>query len=108
MMRQEPAAMRDFSPVYVRYGSSATGRYASGDRAVSASLRKRTSERLPRYVRLVPLADICIAADFLFDDFVGASEHCRRHFEAERLAGHAFVARQAALPSCQGSSSCLL
>jgi len=32
---------------------------------MSASPQKRTSERLPRYVRLVPKGDIRIAADFL-------------------------------------------
>src|SRR5262245_22675931 len=32
-------------------------------RGLSASLRKRTSDRLPCYVRLVPKADICIAAE---------------------------------------------
>jgi len=35
--RQETAALRDLSPVYVRYGSSAAGRYASGGRVMSAS-----------------------------------------------------------------------
>src|SRR5262245_4530319 len=30
---------------------------------MSASLRKRTSERLPRYVRFVPLATLCAAAN---------------------------------------------
>jgi len=49
------AALRDFSPVYVRFGSLATSRYASSGRAMSASLQKRTNEYLPRYVRLVPI-----------------------------------------------------
>src|SRR5262245_43391315 len=39
------AALRDFRPVYDRYGSSATGRYASGGPAMSASPRKRTHDR---------------------------------------------------------------
>ena len=49
------AAVRDFDPAYDRYGSSATGRYASGGRAMSASPQKRTSERLLRFVRFVPI-----------------------------------------------------
>src|SRR5262249_14671074 len=41
---------------------SATDRYVSGGRAMSASPQKRTGERLPRYVRLLPIAAVSIAA----------------------------------------------
>src|SRR5262249_37843950 len=56
-MRQETAALRDFYPAYDRYGSSASHRHAPAARGTSASLQKRTSECLPRHVRLVPKAD---------------------------------------------------
>jgi len=41
----------------------------------------------------VPKADICIAADFLFDDLVGAGEKRRRHVEASRDDAHERSAR---------------
>src|SRR5262249_52565 len=56
-------------------------------RVMSASLRKRTCARLPRYVRLVPKADICIAADFLFDHLVGSAKQREWKGEAKRPCG---------------------
>src|SRR5262249_48864177 len=53
-----PTALRDFSAVYVRFGSSATEEIEAVPRRMSASLQKRTSERLPCYVRLVPKAAV--------------------------------------------------
>src|SRR5262245_59651538 len=54
------AAVRDFNPAYDRYGSSATEAVEAARRCMSASLQKLTSERLPRYVRFVPRADISL------------------------------------------------
>src|SRR5262245_66470140 len=56
---------------------------------MSASLQKRTSERLPRYVRIVPIGDItqCSKNNPLLDHLVGAGEQRRRHVETERLRG---------------------
>src|SRR5262245_53241834 len=63
------------------------GRYASGGRAMSASLQKQTSERLLRYVRFVPLAAVsrCSKTERLFDHVVGSHEQARRHGQSERL-----------------------
>src|SRR5262249_25778539 len=47
---------------YDRFGSSATEAVEAKLKCMSASLQKRTSERLPRYVRLVPIATECAAA----------------------------------------------
>src|SRR5262249_24185353 len=52
-MRQEAAALREFSPTYVRFGSFSSDRRAPDARGLSASLRKRTCANSPRYVRLV-------------------------------------------------------
>src|SRR5262249_29730579 len=52
------AALRDFSPLHVRYGSSATDMVKAARSSTSASPRKRTSERLPPFVRLVPEAAV--------------------------------------------------
>jgi hypothetical protein len=62
-VRQRRAALRDFRPVYVRCGSFATGQVRGCGRGMSASRRKRTSSRTSRYVRLVPIATICSAAN---------------------------------------------
>src|SRR5262245_7760449 len=58
------AALRDFSPVFVRFGSSATDAVEAALRFMSALLRKRTCVSLPRYVRFVPIADILIIPAF--------------------------------------------
>jgi hypothetical protein len=42
---QETAALRNFSPLYVRFGSLAPDRYATGGRGMSALPRKWTSLR---------------------------------------------------------------
>src|SRR5262245_24583974 len=73
-------------------GSSATGRYASGGRPMSASPQKRTSERLPRYVRLVPRGDLSRCSNVLgktalLDHIIGAGKQCRRHLETKLLGG---------------------
>ena len=58
---QDAAALRDFRPVYVRFGSLASDLYAAGGRGMSASRRKRTNCGAFRYVRFVPKADSCSA-----------------------------------------------
>jgi hypothetical protein len=58
----EPAALRDFSPVFVRFGSSTTDAVKAARSSMSALPRKRTSSRQSRYVRFVPKADSCTAA----------------------------------------------
>jgi hypothetical protein len=42
-MRKEIAALRDFSPLNVRFGSFAPDRYVTGSCGMSASPQKRTS-----------------------------------------------------------------
>src|SRR5262245_60694881 len=59
---EETAALRDFNAAYDRSGSFSSDRHAPDARGMSASLQKLTSERLPRYVRLVPTSDSCTAA----------------------------------------------
>jgi hypothetical protein len=56
--RQGNAALQEFDPAYDRSGSFASDRHAPAAHGLSASLRKRISERLPRYVRLVPTAAV--------------------------------------------------
>src|SRR5262249_10543400 len=57
--RQVTAALRDFSPAHVRFGSSATGRYASGGRAMSAAPPKADIRFTLRHVCLVPNSEHC-------------------------------------------------
>jgi hypothetical protein len=59
-MRQ--AALRNYNPAYVRFGSFSSERHGSAARGMSASLQKQASERLPCYVRLVPKPAQCTAA----------------------------------------------
>src|SRR5262249_40516871 len=70
-------------------GSFSSDRRAPGARRLSASRQKRTSERLPRYVRLVPKAAVSRRSKNgpLFDDLVGASKQRGWHSDAERLSG---------------------
>src|SRR5262245_45271283 len=56
--RQKTAALRDFSPLYVRFGSKAAEMIEPMRRPMSALLRKRTNENAPLYVRFVPIPDI--------------------------------------------------
>src|SRR5262249_42540576 len=84
MMRQETAALRDFDPADVRFGSSATGRYASGGRAMSALPQKRTSRDPLRKSALCQKQTYAAQQNpFLFDHLVGAGEQCWRDFDAE-------------------------
>src|SRR5262245_32224677 len=58
----------------VAFGSSAVEMLPATLSFMSASPRKRTSGQTSRYVRLVPIADICSAANCaLFDHLVGAA-----------------------------------
>src|SRR5262249_46376577 len=80
-----PAALRDFSPVYDRYGSVAPDREARDPDGMSASPQKRRSAIKMQIRRSVPIADkVRRSKKSLFDDLVGAGEQRRRHFDAER------------------------
>jgi hypothetical protein len=46
--------VRDFNPAHVGFGSSTVEGVEATRARMSDSLQKRTSECLPRYVRLVP------------------------------------------------------
>jgi hypothetical protein len=76
-------------PAYVRYGSLATGRYASRCCRMSASLQKRTIRQTCRYVRLVPCVDGSELARVFFT-FAGWSvQPCVRPVSAaHKAAGH--------------------
>src|SRR5262249_4636028 len=65
-MHERTAALRDFSPLNVRFGSFASDRNASDPRDMSASPRKRTNSGQSRHVRFVPKADI----RWLFDQLI--------------------------------------
>jgi len=52
----ETAALRQFDPAYDRFGSFSSDGQAPAAHGMSASLQKRTQERLPCYVRFVPIA----------------------------------------------------
>src|SRR5262249_33414528 len=85
-VRDETAALRDFSPVFVRFGSFATEMMGAIQRHMSALPPKADIDLRDAHVRLVPKADIRIAAN-LFDHLVGACQHGCRHVEPERLRG---------------------
>src|SRR5262249_55736805 len=53
--RQQTAALQDFDPGHVRFGSFSSDRRAPDARGLSASLRKRACANSPRYVCLVPM-----------------------------------------------------
>src|SRR5215510_6546397 len=57
-----PAALRDFSPVYDRSGSSATEAVDTTLRCMSALPPKADKQQRCRHVRFVPLADERTAA----------------------------------------------
>jgi hypothetical protein len=67
-----------FQSVYVRFGSSATRRYASGSRGMSASPRKRTNSRC--VVRSASCQQQTFASQqiVLFDHLVGGGEQAGR------------------------------
>jgi len=54
-VRQETAALQDFSPLYDRCGSSASDRHARAADAMSASIRLRLICCIPAIRRLVPI-----------------------------------------------------
>src|SRR5262245_16706991 len=82
------AALRDFRPLYDRYGSSTTDAVKAARSSTSALPRKRTNSRERRHVGFVPKPDLRTAANpRLFDHLVGASEQRRRDFEPKRLGG---------------------
>jgi hypothetical protein len=55
--------MRDFSPLYVRYGSLTTEEVEAARRCMSAFARKRTNGPTSWDVRLVPICIIVLTHD---------------------------------------------
>jgi hypothetical protein len=55
--------MRNFNPVYVRFGSKAAQTISASRQRMSASPQKRTYARLHRDVRFVPVASFRTAAN---------------------------------------------
>jgi hypothetical protein len=83
------AALRDLGPSNVRFGSFTTDAVEATRACLSAVARKRTISESSRYVRFVPQADICGAAnEALFDHLVGAAEQQQRHSYAEFPGRH--------------------
>jgi hypothetical protein len=52
---EDPAALQDFDPADVSYGSFTTDAVEATRACMSAVARKRTSSRPSRYVRFVPI-----------------------------------------------------
>src|SRR5262245_3233316 len=72
----------------VRFGSFSSDGQAPAAHGVSASLQKRTRERLPCYVRFVPIAtERSAAKKSLLNHLVGAGEQRRWHSNAKPLGG---------------------
>jgi hypothetical protein len=71
---QETAALRDFDPAFVRFGSA-----ADNTRHLPESALPPKAD-IERHDGHVPKADIRIATD-LFDHLVGAGEQRRRHLQ---------------------------
>src|SRR5262249_57596749 len=87
-MRQQSVALQDFNPADVRFGSIASDQARPWLRPMSASLRKRTKQPAPLYVRFVPEATQRNAAKApLLDQLVRANEKGQRQFKPKRFGG---------------------